>query len=144
VDAEMRSEVQSKDGSFMRLFRYISGDNDDKRAVAMTTPVFMETKAEAEGQMGFVLPKNIVALGIPKPSDDEVKIETRSGGQYAVFRFRGHVNGEAFTAAEQTLRNWICDRGLVGDDVVELAGYDPPWTPGLLRRNEVLIRLREL
>jgi len=39
-------------------------------------------------------------------------------------------------------------KGLVADDApdtsgVETAGYDPPFTPGPLRRNEVLIRLKE-
>jgi hypothetical protein len=34
----------------------------------------------------------------------------------------------------------MSQKGLAGDDV-EFAGYDPPWTPGPLRRNEVLIRL---
>jgi hypothetical protein len=38
-------------------------------------------------------------------------------------------------------------KGLVADDAqdtigVETAGYDPPFTPGPLRRNEVLIRLK--
>lgn len=93
--------------------------------------------------MRFVLAKNIVEQGIPKPSDDAVEIETRSGGQFAVIRFRGRVNDESFTAAEQKLRRWMSTRGLIGDDTVEFAGYDPPWTPGPLRRNEVLIRLRE-
>jgi hypothetical protein len=34
------------------------------------------------------------------------------------------------------------DRELVGDGDAEFAGYDPPWTSGPLRRNEILIRLK--
>ena len=34
------------------------------------------------------------------------------------------------------------DNGLIGHDDAEFAGYDPPWTPGPFRRNEVLIRLK--
>jgi hypothetical protein len=33
--------------------------------------------------------------------------------------------------------------GLTADVDAETAGYDPPWTPGPFRRNEVLIRIDE-
>jgi hypothetical protein len=40
------------------------------------------------------------------------------------------------------LREWLTARGLQGDATSEREGYDPPFTPGVLRRNEVLIRLK--
>ena len=42
VTTAMRFDAQGNDGSFSRLFRYISGDNRQQQKVAMTTPVFME------------------------------------------------------------------------------------------------------
>ncbi len=44
--------------------------------------------------------------------------------------------------ADAQLREWAADRGLISDGDAELAGYDPPWTPGPWRRNELLIRLK--
>jgi len=35
----------------------------------------------------------------------------------------------------------MSEQGLVADGDAEVAGYDPPWTPGPFRRNEVLIRI---
>jgi hypothetical protein len=48
--------------------------------------------------------------------------------------------------SEAKIRTWMATKGVVADDSikssgVETTGYDPPFTPGPLRRNEVLIRL---
>ena len=42
---------------------------------------------------------------------------------------------------EAQLRQWMKQQNLVATGPVEFAGYDPPWTPGFLRRNEILIRV---
>ena len=139
----MRFESQGDDGSFMRLFRYIGGANDNEQKVAMTTPVFMESDArDNQGQMGFVLPKKVTDRRVPEPSNKDVEIRKRSGGRFAVIRFAGRMNSESVAKAEEKLRQWMNDRKLVGEGRAESAGYDPPWTPGPLRRNEVLIRLK--
>ena len=131
------------DGSFMRLFRYISGANQKKQKVAMTTPVFMEPgTSDQMGQMGFVIPKTIVQQRIPEPSNNNVLIRKRVGGRFAVIRFAGHMNRESVANAEEDLRKWMAEKGFNGNGEIETAGYDPPWTPGPLRRNEVLIRLK--
>ena len=140
---KMKSDRQGDDGSFMRLFGYISGANDGEEKIAMTTPVFMEAEAgETQGQMGFVIPKKVTEQRVPEPSNDNVRIRTRSGGRFAVVRFSGRIKGKSYGKAEAKLRSWMNVRGLAGDGDAELAGYDPPWTPGPMRRNEVLIRLK--
>jgi hypothetical protein len=134
---------QGNDGSFMRLFRYISGANDAEQKVAMTTPVFMKPDAgKSPGQMGFVIPKKVAEEGAPSPTADNVRLQQRAGGRFAVFRFSGRMTSESSQQAETRLRKWIAERGLKAEGEAEFAGYDPPWTPGPLRRNEVLIRLQ--
>ena len=113
-----------------------------EQKISMTTPVFMEAERNAsDGQMGFVLPKEVARGAIPAPTADEVAIRTRRGGRFAVIRFAGRLEGDAVQRAEEDLRRWIEKRGLSGAQSSEIAGYDPPWTPGPLRRNEVLIRV---
>jgi hypothetical protein len=51
------------------------------------------------------------------------------------------LNESTTSKQESMLRKWMIERGLSGSKAVESAGYDPPWTPGPLRRNEILIRL---
>ncbi|MEM0925771.1 MAG: heme-binding protein [Planctomycetota bacterium] len=140
------SKLSSKgrDGSFMRLFRYISGANQDEQKIAMTTPVFMErTEGAADGSMSFVMPQAMTTKGVPQPIGDEVMIRKRNGGRFAVIRFSGRLDSQTTYDQERLLREWLGSRGLKGDPKAESAGYDPPFTPGPFRRNEVLIRLVE-
>ncbi len=127
----------------MRLFRYISGANQSKQKVAMTTPVFMQPETEGKaGNMAFVIPKDVAAKGAPKPASEQVTLQSRPAGRFAVVRFSGRMNDQSRDQAEQRLRDWMARRGLAAAGPSESAGYDPPWTPGPLRRNEVLIRIR--
>ena len=144
VTTRMNNGSQDEDKSFRRLFRYISGANEDSQKVAMTTPVFMDSDEDVVGmRMGFVIPKKVVNEQVPKPSSNEVQIRERSAGRFAVIRFSGRLNNDRCAAAEIRLREWILSQGLLGTASVESAGYDPPWTPGPLRRNELLIRLMD-
>ena len=148
VATQTKLDAQGRDGSFMKLFRYISGENQSEKKISMTTPVFMENdKAESAVQMGFVMPKQLAADGVPAPTGQGVDVRKRVGGRFAVLRFSGQLNTKTAKESEAKLRTWMATKGLVADDAaessgVETAGYDPPFTPGPLRRNEVLIRLK--
>lgn len=135
--------AQGNDGSFMKLFRYISGNNQSEQKIAMTTPVFMEPETpESKGQMGFVMPQRVADAGAPTPKADDVAIRTRTGGRFAVIRFSGVMNSKRAEEQDVILRGWLNARGLESAETAERAGYDPPFMPGPLRRNEVLIRLK--
>lgn len=142
ASTEGKIDARGNDGSFMRLFRYISGKNESDQKIAMTTPVFMESDSpEAKGQMGFVLPQGVAEAGAPAPKAADVAIRKREGGRFAVIRFSGVMDAKKVETQELKLRAWLMTRGLEGEETAERAGYDPPFTPGPLRRNEVLIRL---
>ena len=65
-----------------------------------------------------------------------------------MLRFSGRLNSKLAKESEAKLRAWMETKGLTAatdvgaESNVETAGYDPPFTPGPLRRNEVLIRLQ--
>ncbi len=111
----------------------------------MTTPVFMEDQsASSPGKMGFVLAQKVAAANIPEPVGKEVKIRKRSGGRFAAIRFSGNLDNALIKEKEAELRKWLKARGLSGAELAESAGYDAPFTPGPRRRNEVLIRLKDM
>jgi DNA gyrase inhibitor GyrI len=120
------------DGSFRRLFRYISGANATQEKIAMTTPVFM-----VDNQMAFVLPAE--KCEAPAPTSKDVRLEKRPAGRVAVHRFSGQRSTAADAAALIQLRTWMAQQGLKEAGKPFSASYDPPWTPGPLRRNEVLV-----
>lgn len=138
-----RSQSQGNDGSFMRLFNYISGGNQNKQKVAMTTPVFMEPSGpDRRGKMGFVIPSLVANRSVPEPLSKEVQLQTRSGGRFAVIRFSGRINSSLIRKQSEKLKDWIQDQNLIADGNIEVAGYDAPWTPGPFRRNELMVRLK--
>ncbi|TWU44770.1 SOUL heme-binding protein [Rubripirellula tenax] len=149
VATTTKIDAQGRDGSFMKLFRYISGANEAEQKISMTTPVFMENgKADSAVQMGFVMPKEVAVEGVPSPTGPDVDVRKRAGGRFAVLRFSGRLNAKLAKESESKLRAWMESKSLVADNStessgVESASYDPPFTPGPLRRNEVLIRLKE-
>ncbi len=143
-------DAQGRDGSFMKLFRFISGENASQQKISMTTPVFME-KDESEVQMGFVMPKEVAVAGTPQPTGEGVAIRKRAGGRFAVIRFPGRLSETLAKENEAKLREWMKTKNLTPAEIkpndpessnVESASYDAPFTPGPLRRNEVLIRLQ--
>jgi hypothetical protein len=150
VSTPMRFDARGNDGSFSRLFRYISGDNGEQQKVAMTTPVFMQRGAETttdgsitsqQGEMSFVVPERVAADGAPQPGNAVVQLRNREGGRFAALRFAGRMEDASLNEREAQLRHWMKQQNLVATGPVEFAGYDPPWTPGFLRRNEILIRV---
>ena len=128
------------DGSFMRLFRYISKDNESETKIAMTTPVFLSDDEKGR-RMSFVLPEKVAEEGAPVPNSERVSLATMEGGRYAVFRYRGSWKPEAAAEARKKLEEWATAEGLTLTGEPEVAHYDPPFTPPFLRRNEVRVRV---
>jgi hypothetical protein len=131
-------ERPGEDSAFGRLFAFISGANAAERKISMTTPVFMDS-----GRMSFVVPRDVASAGTPAPRSPEVTLGAFPPGRYLALRFPGGRGGGNPEDAERRLRQWAGERDhdVAGDAV--FAYYDPPWTPPPLRRNEVLLRLRE-
>jgi hypothetical protein len=124
--------------SFRRLFGYITGGNGGSEKIAMTTPVLISS-AGGERTMGFIMPDNVAALGVPKPSDPSLSLGQLDPGRFAVLRFNGEHSSANEAHAVEALTHWLTARNLVAQGTPVIAYYDPPWTPLFLRRNEVMI-----
>merc|ERR1719266_16392 len=135
-----RNKPQSK--MFMKLFRYISGVNQQQEEVEMTSPVLSTIKLLENNmmtkEMCFYLEKKHQA-NPPTPVDDAVKIEQNKEFTVYVHTFGGYAMKDAVNIKEaakfaEVLRS-------AGEEVdtstFYTAGYDSPmkfWN----RRNEIM------
>ncbi len=124
------------DDSFMRLFRYIEGANETKESISMTTPVFMEA-----GEMRFVVPEKNKNTA-PKPVSEKVEVKKVAARTVAAYRFSGWRSDKLEKDSVEKLQSWMNANEIQSGGNAFFAYYDPPWTLGPLRRNEVLIPVR--
>lgn len=139
VETPMTPGGKSADGSFMRLFRFITGGNEAKEKIAMTTPVLMSGN-ETNRTMAFVLPAKLNAAIAPKPADAAVTVRELPGGRFAVLRFSGGRSAKREAEMLAHLQTWLAAQGLKTSAPPVYGYFDPPWTPSFLRRNEVMLR----
>jgi len=139
VETPTASGGGEADGSFNRLFRFITGGNEAKQKIAMTTPVFMSGGGTNEA-MAFVMPAKLKAGDVPKPADEQVRVRELEAGRFAVLRYSGVRNLDKEAQSLERLRTWMKMEGLKELSPPLYGYFDPPWTPGFLRRNEVMLR----
>ena len=146
------------DNAINRAFRilaaFIFGENVGKQKVAMTAPVVQESLSEKiamtapvlqepndqEHVVAFVMPAEYTIETLPEPTNSSVRIREVSEAMAAVRQFSGRSTESKF--AEQLgglLRRVAEQSSLEVTGPPRCARFDPPWKPGFLRRNEVLI-----
>lgn len=132
-------QKSGEDGSFMRLFGFISGSNARAEKISMTTPV-LKTGEESR-TMSFIVPREVAAKGAPAPANPDVSLGTLSASRFAVYRYSGSVSPTREGVASRKLLDWTASQHLETEGLPFLAYYNPPWTPWFMRRNEVLVKL---
>ena len=108
----------------------------------MTTPVYMQGQAE-EKTMAFVMPESMKLEDVPTPSNAEVTVRQIEAGHFGVYKFSGVRTDQLEADSTNKVKVWLQQLSEKFDThQTPLFGYfDPPWTPGFARRNEVMIRL---
>ena len=139
VETPMARSGSGADGGFNRLFRFITGGNEAGQKIAMTTPVFM-SGTDTNPTMAFVMPAKLGAGAVPKPSDGALAVRELAAGRFAVLRFRGGRSAKNEAESLRRLQAWMATERLSEKSPPVFGYFDPPWTPGFLRRNEVMLR----
>ena len=133
--------ITSNEGSsFRKLFNYISGNNENKEEISMTTPV---TQVEKKGNMTmqFYLPSKFNKDNTPIPSNSEVKVLNIKGGYYAVIKYSGRASDKNFIKHKDILKNELKKNDITILSSPIKATYDKPFTLPMLRRNEAMFKI---
>lgn len=135
---------------FRKLAGYIFGGNAGKQKFAMTAPV-IEARAEGADAKGrereawtirFVMPSGSSLASMPKPYDPDVRLYEAPAARYGVLRFSGYAGDDSTGSKTHELEAILERRGLHPAGPALIAQYNPPWTPGFWRRNEIMIPIR--
>ena len=135
--------------SFMKLYKYITGQNDAKQNIPMTAPVTMSyqssngakiaTNSEVSYEMGFFVPKEFQNK-TPNPTGDNMSIKSDSGAVYAVSRFGGYAGlGDYLKHRDLIIQALGVNAANYDTTNFIAAGYDSPFN-FFNRRNEVWLK----
>ena len=132
--------TSNQGSSFRKLFNYISGNNENKEEISMTTPV---TQVEKKGNMTmqFYLPSKFNKDNTPSPSNSEVKVLNIKGGYYAVIKYSGRASDKNFIKYKDILKNELKKNDITILSSPIKATYDKPFTLPMLRRNEAMFKI---
>jgi hypothetical protein len=124
---------------FRPLFNYITGDNASATKFSMTAPVIQQETTDHGNIISFVLPAGTDRDAIPAPRNSQVTTTVIAAHTAATARFRGGWSESLFRKKGAELLRMVEAAGLETKSEPYYARFDPPWMPGLLRHNEVLV-----
>ncbi len=136
------------------LAGYIFGNNISRQKIEMTTPVqvsqsqkiAMTTPVTVTGSdrftVAFIMPSEYSLETLPIPKDNHIHFTLIPVHTMAAIRFSGYFQQNLINKNKQILSQWLEEEGLETEGDFIVAGYNPPWVPGFLARNEILIKVK--
>lgn len=134
------SRDQAVRSGFGPLARYIFAKERDGEKIAMTAPVTQKDQG-GTWTIQFIMPSSYNLQRLPRPADADVKLRELPPARRVAIRFSGWWSDELFKAKDAELRAWLASKGLAPSGTPTFAYYNDPFTPGFLRRNEILYDL---
>jgi SOUL heme-binding protein len=146
---------------FERLADYIFGSNmpttlvstssqrpgqaasSSSERLSMTAPVLatVNPSAKQDRVVAFIMPADRQLQDLPTPRDPRVLLRAVPARRVAVLAFNGDYKSDLPADKSAELLEWLRAAGLNPKGPIVFAGYDPPTTVPVLRRNEVMVEL---
>lgn len=152
VQGEYRDALNQ---GFRIVAGYIFGGNVQKQSIAMTAPVTEKkgTKiamtapvtAAIEGDshtIAFGMPASYTLATLPQPNDSRVQLVEVPEQKMAVLTLSWYVSAARIDDAKARLLAMLANDKMTVTGEATYAGYNAPWTPPWLLRNEVMIPIR--
>ena len=136
----VETETSEQNSGFKRLFKYISGNNKDKKEIKMTTPV-TQTEKNGNMTMQFYIPTEFNENNVPNPNNLEVKVLNIKGGLYAAIVYSGRASDGNYNKHKNILEDQLKKDKISIISKPIRATYNSPFTLPMLRRNEVMFKI---
>jgi hypothetical protein len=152
---------ESLSAGFRIVAGYIFGGNTTKESIAMTAPVVAQKGAGSRASeriamtapvlatakggsqvISFGMPRSYTIETLPKPNDPRVKIAMIPARKYAVLRFSWYRSDARVKRLQEKLLAALARDGIAAAGSTAYAGYNAPWTPPWMTRNEVLVEIK--
>lgn len=163
VKVEGDLDAASSQG-FRLIAAFIFGQNQVSEKISMTAPVAIETaqstkiamtvpvgieaskdsaKGVSQWVFSFVMPSEYTMATLPKPLNPLVSIRELPAQRRAAITFSGFYNEAKVLEKTNALEAWIKSKQWQSIGNPQFARYNPPWSIPFMRRNEILITVRD-
>ncbi len=149
ISAWITTKGERYDGlraGFIPLARYIGAkDRDDGTKISMTAPVMQKMDTQRESwEISFFMPSKYNLDQLPLAKNDEINFATIPPKQMAVITFNGVANTDLLGRKLSELTEWIESSKfeILGEPNPIYAYYNDPSTPGVFRKNEIMLSVR--
>ena len=155
VEVDGKREDAIRDG-FRLIADYIFGNNTVEQNISMTAPVqqkenqkiamtspVQQQLAGKSWQISFVMPSKYNMDSLPVPNNNRVRLKEVLTKKFVVIEFSGSNSNENVIEHENQLMNFIEANQINIIGSPKYAFYNAPWTLPFLRRNEVMIEIKQ-
>ena len=146
VVAEVKTSANYSDAgssAFRSLFSYISQGNKTAEKIAMTAPVITAQKSDNLTQdewfVSFVMPAGSTLTDMPLPIDSKVVLRELGAEICVAASFRGKATTALSAKKIAELRAAVEKENVTLSDETRVARFDPPFKPGFMQYNEIVI-----
>ena len=133
---------------------YIFGSNISKKKIDMTSPVKVgnpekvpmtapvKVSGNEEYTVAFIMPKKYSIDTLPEPLNKNISFKKIPSRKVAAVRFSGFFNQKNIIKNISALEEWLSRNKIRTEGEHVVAGYNPPWVPWFLARNEVIVNIK--
>ena len=146
VIAEVKVSAQystAASDAFGHLFKYISKGNKQSQKIAMTAPVIAAQRTDQKDAddwyISFVMPSGSTFGHLPHPDDPRVVLRELDAETCVVLSFRGRATEEKAEQMALQLRAAAAKENIALSGETRICRFDPPFKPGFLQYNEIVI-----
>ena len=161
AEAQTEGDLDEASSQGFRLIAgYIFGQNQVSEKIAMTVPVAVEERAPKSAKIAmtapvniesnagkwtvsFVMPSEYTMESLPKPLNPRVQLRQIPAVKRAVIVFTGFNSENKVAEKTLELEEWMRSKNLQAVGVPRFARYNPPWSIPFMRRNEIMIDVRD-